>query len=63
MSLKRRIQKLEDKVKPQLSSIVVITMNGVPSPSDALLIEQAKIEGCGILRVNIASVGGTDNQP
>jgi len=56
MSLKRRIQKLEAKTKPLLNPLVVIAMDGVPSPEDALLIEQAKVEGRGVLKVNIASV-------
>ena len=59
MSLKSRIQKLEVKTKPRLNPIVVIAMNGRPSPEDALLIERAEIEGRGVLMVNIASIGGS----
>lgn len=57
MTLKSRIRQLEAKVKTQLSPIVVIAMNGVPSPKDALLIEQAKADGREVLRVNIVIVG------
>ena len=53
MSLKSRILKLEAKVKPLLSPIVVITMDGVSNPEDALLINQARAEGSEVLRVNI----------
>lgn len=63
MSLKFRIQKLEAiKAKPLFSSTVIITMNGVLSPEDALLIQQAKIEGRSFLKINIASVSGNKCQ-